>query len=462
MAATDGQVMVAAARWAENGVYLKEFVSQHKLPAVVKIIKGQYGGIGVPSLPSPGLQQTALLLSAGRRKKIIAQAVKLKEGYRVIGVGPKVAIPDSYPGYFELLSEEGRSVRCVDSVVELSRRRPETGFLVRDSIRAVSGRFNDDGSISVDGARTVVEGETLRVEGKVLPNGCKSRYLRCTDHQGRTVLLGLDQRGRFSTLAREDSIGGVHTVRDLLNKRLPLTVRLVHGPPPRGLKNPSQFIPELRLLTSVEEEHVFALPLQKDTGVVIPLPLAAPLKIQKTRNEDRLRSLREYQRLLERCGRLVDEVVDRAYALEGKLGDTKRAPVACFIRRSPPPSDHIDDENRIPGGDDYDEIDRLYDYVRGFPPQPRNKPDPPPVETIPGKKPYVKNNRSQKPRQKTTGGSPLFDIRYKSLSDLQQDSSGDSAKLPEKKTKRLTSRPRSLTNLVWEQRKPARIGTLYL
>lgn len=110
MAATDGQIVVAAARWAEEATYLREFVTKYRLPAVIKITKGQYGGLGVPTLPAPSLQSTALLLSAGRRRKIVAQAVKIKEGRRVVGVGPRLAIPDSYAGYFEILSEEGRAV----------------------------------------------------------------------------------------------------------------------------------------------------------------------------------------------------------------------------------------------------------------------------------------------------------------------------------------------------------------
>lgn len=89
MAATDAQITVAAARWADEGSYLREFVGKHHLPAVVKIIKGQYGGLGVPTLPSPGLQSTALLISVGRRQKIIAQAVKIKEGRRLVCVGPR-------------------------------------------------------------------------------------------------------------------------------------------------------------------------------------------------------------------------------------------------------------------------------------------------------------------------------------------------------------------------------------
>lgn len=209
-------------------------------------------------------------------------------------------------------------------------------------------------------------------------------------------------------------------------------------------------------------------------------------------------------------------------------------------------SHHRKDENRIPvHSKDYDEIDQIYDYVRGFAPLPKNikspfsdpspsirshsstpsqlvpditKPEPPPIETIPTKKLqaekrnrksvsskdnpppknpdhvqktppglpklYVKNGHSQRnrllrqksaspmketpPSPMSKSGSPLFNIRYKSLNNLQQameldgtlDSSnsggrasGDSGgqKQPEKRSRKL-SRPRSLTNLVWEIR----------
>lgn len=161
MAATDGQITVAAARWADEGSYLREFVSKHRLPAVVKIIKGQYGGLGVPTLPSPGLQSTALLVSAGKRQKIVAQAVKIKEGRRLVCVGPRLVIPETYSGYFELLSEEGRAVRCIESVSELARRRPEEGCLVRETIRGVQAKTDIDGTLSPEGARTIPAGESL-------------------------------------------------------------------------------------------------------------------------------------------------------------------------------------------------------------------------------------------------------------------------------------------------------------
>lgn len=566
MAATDGQIVVAAARWAEEATYLRDFVTKHRLPSVVKITKGQYGGLGVPTLPAPSLQSTALLASAGRRRKIVAQAVKIKEGRRVVGVGPKLAIPDSYAGFFEILSEEGRAVRGIESVSELSRRCPEEGALVRETIRGIACKVDDSGMVTPESSRTLPAGETITAAGEVTIQG-RGRFLRCIDSRGDSVLLGIEQRGRFSALAREDNISGVHTARALLSKRLPLTVRLVHGQPPRGLKSSSHFLPELRLLSTFEEEHVFALPLQRD-GAAVALPLAAPLKLVKARNEEMLRSMAEFTRLVERGSRLVADVADRAHVLDGRLGEGKpRLPRSGgFLRRSAS-SDSANhqqkhhhhhhhhhhhqtshsshghgyrDENRVPPSytEDYDEIDQIYDYVRGFAPLPKSvrspyesassnsppltpvtvsvasilddRPEPPPIETIPTKKIqaekrtrravketpmpkvekpplaklYVKNSgthrgrplmrqKSASPLKETPpgykGGSPLFNIRYKSLTNLQQameldgtlDSShsggrtsGDSgagAKLPEKRSRRL-SRPRSLTNLVWELR----------
>lgn len=592
MAATDGQVVVAASRWSDEGLYLREFISKNRLPNVAKIIKGQYGGLGVPTLPSPGLQSTALLISAGKRKKIIAQAIKLKEGRRMVSVGPRISIPETYKGYFELLSEEGRAVRCMESISEVARRRLEDGCLVREPIRVICAKVDLDGNITADGARNLPAGEVIMPRGEVTLG--KNKYLKCTDTKSDTILLGLDQRCKFSAIAKEENISGVHTAKTLLTKRLPITVRLVHGSPPRGLKSASHFVPELRLLSMFEEEHVFALPLQKEGNALVALPLAAPLKLQKCRNEDQIKNFMEFSRLVEKCNRLLIDVVHRIHILDGKLGDPKRllnAPLHApplvktgyFLRRSASSdtanqkqshltrlshiySSHRDEPN-IPH--EYDEIDQIYDYVRGFAPLPKTikssytndpspkhesapsspaatpihmplisdiKPEPPPIETIPTKKSqnitgkaekrtrktaiatvkdttpvtiykekcsiaptpnnlpklYIKNNgvtsktkmmfrqksnspsKEQNPsplaspvRPLSKGDSPIFNIRYKSLTNIQQameldgtlDSShsggrtsGDSGagpKLPEKRSRKL-SRPKSLTNLVWE------------
>lgn len=255
----------------------------------------------------------------------------------------------------------------------------------------------------------------------------------------------------------------------------------------------------------------------------------------------------EFQRLFDKCTKLVADVVDNIHAVDC----AKKSSSIVLFRRSSS-SDNVSKKSfmpqRVSDGIDinenikeYDEIDQIYDYVRGFAPLPKNlrhsysepsssenlkmnhspPPEPPPIETIPTKKPqaekrnhrqtvrslshnqtdnilnasnklYLKNgqsNRSRYFRQKSSPpvkdcpsptsisppillklGSPLFNLQYKSLSNLQQameldgtlnssnsggrisiESTDGFIKQPEKRTRRL-SRPKSLTNLVWEVR----------
>lgn len=80
----------------------------------------------------------------------------------------------------------------------------------------------------------------------------QSRFLRCFDSRGDHVYLPMEARGKFSAVAKEDNISGVHKIANLLNKRLPLMVRMVSGQPPVGLKSGHQFCPEMRLLARFE------------------------------------------------------------------------------------------------------------------------------------------------------------------------------------------------------------------
>lgn len=87
MAATDGQIILAASRFGDsNPVYLRDFAKQ-KLPAIAKVIKGQHHNLGVPSLSNPSLQSTAIFLNAGKKYQILAQPIKIKEGRKTTNVG---------------------------------------------------------------------------------------------------------------------------------------------------------------------------------------------------------------------------------------------------------------------------------------------------------------------------------------------------------------------------------------
>ncbi|XP_053683403.1 uncharacterized protein LOC128733676 [Sabethes cyaneus] len=375
MAATDGQIILAASRFGDSQpVYLKDF-AKTDLPAVGKIVKGQYYNLGVPTLSNPSLQSTALFLNAGKKYQILAQPVKIKEGRKSTNVGPKVLIPETYPGFFELLSEDGRSTRCIESVLELSKRR-NFRVLVRETVRCNHN------------SKSLHAGEILTT---ISDNG---KYLQCKTSKDEIVSLPLEAKAKFSPIAKEDSISGVHSVSNLLQKRMPVTVRLVHGTAPKGMKQP--FIPELRLLGCVEVDRIFALPLQKDMDL-ISVPLNAKIKIQRAKNMDQLDHFIEFSRFLDKAQRLLVDARDRLQIIDLKLGEKDKKETAkqsanrkvtssisgltangYVLKKS-----NSCDSNRfspsLGGGsqngsiaDEYDEIDQIYDYVRGLAPLPKN------------------------------------------------------------------------------------------
>ncbi|XP_059477779.1 uncharacterized protein LOC132198055 [Neocloeon triangulifer] len=435
MAATDGQIVIAAARWStEEVLSLRDYVAhadtnnQQPRTEVVKFVRGQYASLGVPNLPNPSLHPNAILTSFGKTLKVAAQNVKFKDGKRhcAVASGLRFSIPESYPGYFEILSEEGKAVRCIESVLELAKKFPDC-VLVRENIRAFVTAVPLL-ELSADKSRTVSAGEilTLKKEVSLAARSRCNRFLQCLDSKGDIVYLNLEQRGKFSPIARNDNISGVHSLRQLItNKRLPLMVRLVWGPPPfkgtSGVAQPS----ELRLFSTFEEDSVFALPLghsSKDSTTVVPLPLGCNLKLVRARNHAEIRHKDNFQRLAGVAARMAKEIHSRMTVLETfkdsisfwniSPGHSKFAgkvsPKNYFLRRSishesqivmsPVINDQVPTESVAPT-QDFLEIDQIYDYVRGFAPLPKNlrgsnfekqpeqqKPKPPPIETIPTNK----------------------------------------------------------------------------
>jgi len=111
--------------------------------------------------------------------------------------GSKLLIPDTFSGYFELLSEEGRSTKPFENVLELSRRR-NIRVLVRESF-VVRGN---------NSSKTLHAGEILT------PISDNGKFLQCKTSKNLLINLPLDCKAKFSPIAKEDSISisGVHTV----------------------------------------------------------------------------------------------------------------------------------------------------------------------------------------------------------------------------------------------------------
>jgi hypothetical protein len=181
-------------------------------------------------------------------------------------------------------------------------------------------------------------------------------------------------------------------------------------------------VPELRLLGCVEVDRVFALPLQKDTDLV-SVPLNAKIKLQRAKNMEQLENFIEYARFLEKAQRYLVDARDRIQLIDLKLAEKdKKEPTRSFHLKKSSSSSALSangfvlrksascDSSKFsshnsslePIADEYDEIDQIYDYVRGFAPLPKNSNKfeamPEPMvngkNSDPAKSPIIENNNN--------------------------------------------------------------------
>lgn len=232
--------------------------------------------------------------------------------------------------------------------------------------------------------------------------------------------MRLDQKGKFSAIAREDSISGVHCVKNLAGKRLPLMTRLVHGSWPTSFKG---FQPCIRILSVVREPVLVGFPLLKDCNQLLELPVTCKhgIRLICPQNTSFLTSLNQFSSLIEQGSRACHPVkgievvgslspspsshplsehhndqhfseaeskASRIQEGDQRCGDPHRR---CFVSNSPLVmkcmANHDSESNQVEGKEnrpcsshsprsdssyesEYDEIDQIYDYIRGFAPLP--------------------------------------------------------------------------------------------
>ena len=294
------------------------------------------------------------------------------------------------------------------------------------------------------------------------------RYLRCFAENGENVFLPHDLRGKFSAVAKEDNISGVHTAANLLNKRLPVMARLVpstsinpSSPPNQipvtsnnggTLKTTSAFANEMRMLAALDEDFIVGLVLShnggKECNQVVPIPLPALIKVHSPSNHEELCKMPEFERLVERCQELSQDIVDRmtvhdiGYARDLRLSSDKGSLVhnlmsgggggnavgmttgtnprkksrskAFFMPNSS--GSHSGSGRSNSPKDDYDEIEQIYDYVRGFAPLPRSAKGWRYENAVAASDPNRQNSKEETDTLNGSGGS------YKSRQQMQQSS----------------------------------------
>jgi hypothetical protein len=132
------------------------------LPMVAKIVKGQFHHLGVSKIPLRKLQQEVFVHSVKTGVKILAHSVQryeTKDGLsRIVPLDQRLSIPISYQGWFEIMSEDGRSTRPIESVQTLAKELPNK-CLVRQNVKGFVA--NSEGKLTYDNYNVIPAGEQL-------------------------------------------------------------------------------------------------------------------------------------------------------------------------------------------------------------------------------------------------------------------------------------------------------------
>lgn len=182
---------LAAVKWAEESHSPLDFVKSTQLPQLGKVIKGQLerAQIGVPSPTHPTLNQTIFWLKVTKKINVLCQCVKFKEKDKIsssiqrsLTVGPHFFISQDVDAWFEIISEDGRSCRSIQSVSELVKRFPHS-VLVREAIKVHCAKHNGTGDALVsEKSRLLQPGDVLQLDSlaSFVNSKCTNdKYLKC-------------------------------------------------------------------------------------------------------------------------------------------------------------------------------------------------------------------------------------------------------------------------------------------
>ena len=371
-------------QWGDK---LMAFTDINNLPNVVQVTKGQYRNIG----RGRGQCSDLYLHSVSVSSKVLAHSVKLKEGKRAVISDQKYSLPFTYQGWFEVLSEDGKSIRGMQSVSELVRLFPSS-CLVRDNIKAYVSRAESSDVTVLDGMRTVHSGEQMTLVGEMNlmvsfgKSTNKRRLLRCLDTNGDNVYFLVEQKGLFSPIAGQTNISGVHNIRGLLEKfRLPLMVRLVHGIIPSKLEK--NFSGVFRLTSVYSDETAFVLPLIND-GKMLPISTREQLQVVVANNLESVQDSDGFRIVEQRCSKMIASYQNSIHVLysmpEPEVLIRGRAEASKHLMSVPGVGGSS--ATNLPKQEEdilFLEVEDIYHYVRDGGPVPPPRPRPPPPELTP-------------------------------------------------------------------------------
>ncbi|KAK0069940.1 hypothetical protein Bpfe_001117 [Biomphalaria pfeifferi] len=375
--------------WGTDSVALKDYASKFPVPGFAKVVKGNYMTLGSNKFSFQKQYHEVFIHSVKVGVKVLAHCLRRMDATtltrrgnhniftatKLYAVDQRLAIPISYQGWFELLSEDGKSARPIVSVHELAKVKPDR-CLVRENIKAYI--LSEDSSTSFDKSKIVIAGEQLLLAGEIeLPSAIenkKIKLLKCFDSEGKSIYLSFDQKGTFTPIAAEDGFTGVFNIRDIVRRfRLPLTVKLVQGVRPKV--DPARFTGLIRLDWVYTDDTAFVCPVDKNVVRLLPVPNDVNLQLVAATNQKAMKASELYRNMMTKCNRMIANYNNTLHLIvqvpDGVTKGKGRTNPNVFSQQLDIPvhSHRSKSKEHLL----MDEIDDLYAYVRDGGPPPNLK-----------------------------------------------------------------------------------------
>lgn len=370
MAKDMGSLPVAV--WESQPLPLRDILMQVDVPTLGKIVKGQFMNLGVSKIPFRSLQQEVLIHSIKTNIKVLSHSVQKIDGrdgrLRLQALEQRLSIPITYQGWFELLSEDGRSARPIDSVMTLAKVKPGR-CLVRQNIKAFMA--GEDGQMTYDKSKIVPAGEPLTLMGDVTvktPTGDRRKVLKCRDSKNVILFFDHEQRGMFTPIAGPQDVAGVMTIKDIIGRfRLPLTVKLVQGVWPKVDSN--RFTGIIRLDWVYTDEVAFLCPLDRGMFRITPVPTEVLMKVLPAANSKDILGNQTIKDIITKVNRMVANYNNTIHLILA-------VPEAAMIKNKShqmvnmfSPKESVNGHSRVKRSKSredvlMDDVDELYQYLR--------------------------------------------------------------------------------------------------
>ncbi|XP_076329322.1 uncharacterized protein LOC143235241 [Tachypleus tridentatus] len=330
--------------WSSIAHTPRDLLRHYSLPQVVRIQDSSSHIHGPATLD---LRRPLLLYKAYTCSKVHARSLERGENGEIKPIGPPVVFPDSYQGWFSVISDNGLTAGYFRSMEQVVQAKVLL-FLTKDDVTGYKCPDSEATEKRTMYSKVVTKsGRVLRVLGLYEDLSYKTfttvdqnssdknsrRFVKCLTQEGEVLFLPLNTPGIFYTIAcrKSNSIGHVFLLSNLLKVwKLPLIVRLVSGQRPQfTVKSTGLFqLEEVQqkdviLACSVRNEDMFLFEIDLDSSFMFVQALN-DLNYQKTDT---------YQRMLMFCAVEADKwrkQIKIEHSVFPQVQDSKRLFISSF------------------------------------------------------------------------------------------------------------------------------------